>query len=132
MILYTGMTLSETAALRWEKWKNGEFHLEYFLAVKRDSGPEENRRYELEPLTGRKKRNIPVPDSLLKQLENTRRQYRGGGRICSESVGEQPVRVERRAAYARAKTRWDAKASPRKLKSAEAFPQCKKGKNRTK
>ncbi len=125
MILYTGMTLSETAALRWGEvdFENGEFHLEYFLAVKRDSGPEENRRYELEPLTGRKKRNIPVPDSLLKQLENTRRQYRGGPEefVLSQSENE-PVRIDRmRAALMRrAQSCGLGKVTPRMLRDTYA------------
>ena len=105
LILYTGMTLSETAALRWKEvdFQNAEFHLEYFLAVKREAGQEDSRRYELEPLSGRKKRTVPVPDFLLKQLEETRRQYNGEPDefvLCKSS--QRPVRVDRmRAALMR-------------------------------
>lgn len=63
MLLCTGITLSEAAALRWREidFEKGEFRLQYFIAVKREYGSGGTRRYEPEPLTGRKRRTVPVP-----------------------------------------------------------------------
>ena len=126
LILYTGMTLSETAALRWKEvdFQNAEFHLEYFLAVKRETGQEDSRRYELEPLTGRKRRIIPVPDLLLEEMENTRRRYEGKPEefVLSKS-GDMPVRIDRmRAALMRrAQSCGMGKVTPRMLRDTYAI-----------
>ena len=132
LILYTGMTLSEAAALRWKEvdFENGEFHLEYFLAVRRDTGPGENRRYELEQLTGRKKRTIPVPELLLKELEETRRQYQGQPEeFVLRKSEKEPVRMDRmRAALMRrANACGLGNVTPRMLRDTYAIHAVKAG-----
>ena len=105
MILYTGMTLSEAVALRWKEvdFEKEEFHLQYFVAVKREYGAAEHQSYELEPLTGRKKRTVPAPQFLLKKMKDVQQQYQGEPEefvLCKSR--EEPIRIDRmRAALMR-------------------------------
>ncbi|MBS6396071.1 MAG: tyrosine-type recombinase/integrase family protein [Clostridiales bacterium] len=106
LVLYTGITLSEAAALRWRNVDipGQRLKVEDFVAVKREGGENgEERRYELEPLTGRKRREVPVPGVLLRRLKELSGEY--GGRpedfVLSRS-DQEPIRMDRmRAALMR-------------------------------
>lgn len=106
LMLYTGITLSEACALRWRQvdFTQEKLVLEDFLTMRRN-GPDssERRSWELEPLTGRRKREVPVPGSLMRQLKELQRQYGSGPEdfvLCRSS--ETPVQMDRmRAALLR-------------------------------
>ena len=104
LVLYTGITLSEAAALRWENVNFQERTLQvgYFVAVKRVR-PEDDRVYELEKLTGRKKRIVPVPDFMMRTLKNLKENYQGRPEdFVLGNQAKEPVRVDRmRAALQR-------------------------------
>ena len=100
LVLYTGITLSEAAALRWKDVDLGEkkLHLENFVSVKRELGTSgrEERHYELERLTGRKYREVPLPDFLAEQLGQIKKKYRGEGDIFVLGGSKKdPVRIDR-------------------------------------
>ncbi len=101
LVLYAGVTLSEAAALRWKdvSFREKNIRVEYFVALKR----EEERMYELEPLSGRKCREVPVPDLLIDRLEEVHSQYKGTGNAFVLGNSEhEPVRMDRmRAALMR-------------------------------
>lgn len=80
LVLYTGMTLSEAAALRWREvdQERGTIHIHYFYVERRLSdSPEEGMEDYLEEVSGRRKREIPAPDFLMKRLCAVREAYGG-------------------------------------------------------
>lgn len=106
LVLYTGITLSEAAALRWRDvdLEYGTLYVRNFVALRRgvqDNGGE--RRYETESLTGRKQREVPVPEFLMEQLQQVRKEYQAKDEdfvLCKSD--REPVRMDRmRAALLR-------------------------------
>lgn len=104
LVLYTGITLSEAAALRWEDvdFQNKTLKIRYFVAMKR-TRPEDDRVYELEKLTGRKNRLVPVPDFMMRTLKNLKESYESRPEeFVLGNQAKEPVRVDRlRAALQR-------------------------------
>ncbi len=104
LVLYTGITLSEAAALRWEDvdFQNKTLKIRYFVAMKR-TRPEDDRVYELEKLTGRKNRLVPVPDFMMRKLKDLKESYQSGPMdFVLGNQAQEPVRVDRmRAALQR-------------------------------
>lgn len=104
LVLYTGITLSEAAALRWEDvdFQNKTLKIRYFVAMKRIR-PEDARVYELEKLTGRKRRLVPVPDFMMRTLKNLKESYESRPEeFVLGNQAKEPVRVDRlRAALQR-------------------------------
>lgn len=104
LVLYTGITLSEAAALRWEDvdFQNKTLKIRYFVAMKR-TRPEDDRVYELEKLTGRKNRLVPVPDFMMRMLKNLKESYESRPEeFVLGNQAKEPVRVDRlRAALQR-------------------------------
>ena len=102
LVLYAGITLSEAAALRWRDvdFTGKRLMLRYFVA--RQSVQDGEPRYDLEPLTGRKKRDVPVTDFLLASMERIRDSYRPGEDdfvLCG--ADRQPVNLDRMRAALR-------------------------------
>ncbi len=64
LILYTGISLSEAVALHWSDvdFQRSELKIEKFAAA--NKGQEKAAEYELEKLSGRRNRVVPVPDFL--------------------------------------------------------------------
>lgn len=98
LLLYTGIALSEAAALRWEEvdFPEGELHLNYFVAQRRGQSAPGGQNYSLEPLTGRKKRTVPAPDFLMERLRKTREEFQGAPEefvLCKSS--KRPVQMDR-------------------------------------
>jgi len=106
LVLYAGITLSEAAALRWQDVdpKNETLQVKNFIAVRRErQNAGEDRRYEMQSLTGRKQRSVPVPEFLMCKLVQVRKDFQAGEEdfVLSRSDRE-PVRVDRmRAALLR-------------------------------
>lgn len=106
LVLYTGITLSEAVALRWEDvdFEEETLHLRYFVALKWKQGSKEGKKQqELERLTGRKRRDVPVPGFLMRRLSEVQKEY--GGKAQAFVLGgseTEPVRMDRmRAALMR-------------------------------
>lgn len=106
LVLYAGVTLSEAAALRWKDvdYEQGQIRVDHFVALKRElRGTEEERSYEVEPLAGRKRREVPVPQFLIEQLHQVQASYEGKAEdfvLCRSE--REPVRMDRmRAALMR-------------------------------
>lgn len=101
LVLYAGVTLSEAAALRWRNvdFVQDKILVESFVALKR----EETREYALEDLNGRKRREVPVPSSMMRRLEKVQKEYQGTDEefvLCKSD--SDPVRMDRmRAALMR-------------------------------
>lgn len=99
LVLYTGITLSEAAALRWKDvdFEEEKFILKYFVAVKREQkNGEEERSYELEKLSGRKRREVPVPSFLMRQLHQIKKEYGGEPEeFVLNKSNREPVRMDR-------------------------------------
>lgn len=106
LVLYAGISLSEAAALRWRDVdsENGILHVRDFIAVRRgEQEIREERRYEIESLTGRKQRSVPMPEFLIHKLVQVRKDFQTGEEdfVLSRS-DQEPVRVDRmRAALLR-------------------------------
>ena len=84
----------------------------------------------MEQLTGRKKRTIPVPELLLKELEETRRQYQGQPEeFVLRKSEKEPVRMDRmRAALMRrANACGLGNVTPRMLRDTYAIHAVKAG-----
>lgn len=104
LVLYTGITLSEAAALRWKDvdFQEKILNIRYFVAMKR-TRPEDERVYDLEKLTGRKNRKVPVPDFMVQMLKSIKERYQGNPEdFVLGNQAQEPVRVDRmRAALQR-------------------------------
>ena len=100
LVLYTGITLSEAAALRWKDvdFQEKILNIRYFVAMKR-TRLEDERVYDLEKLTGRKNRKVPVPDFMVQMLKSIKERYQGNledfvlGNQAQEPVGVDRMRV---------------------------------------
>lgn len=106
LVLYAGITLSEAVALRWSDvdFENKNLTVRNFVAVRREAGSTGvDRYYEMESLSGRKRRVIPIPDSLMEELLRVWKSYQPGEEdfvLCRSD--REPVRMERmRAALLR-------------------------------
>lgn len=106
LVLYTGITLSEAAALRWRdvNFQEGTIRLQYFVAVKWEQKDRtEKRKQELEKLTGRKCREVLVPEFLMRRLLQVRNEFGGEPEnfvLCRSAM--EPVSMDRmRAALLR-------------------------------
>lgn len=107
LVLYAGITLSEAAALRWKDvdFKEEQIRVDYFVALKRElhQKDKEGRVYELERLTGRKRREVPVPGVLIRQLRQVKAEFSGMDEdfvLCRSD--QEPIRMDRmRAALMR-------------------------------
>ncbi|MBS6396008.1 MAG: tyrosine-type recombinase/integrase family protein [Clostridiales bacterium] len=103
LVLYAGIALSEAAALRWRDvdFAGRRLMLRDFVARQPAlSGGEP--RYGLEPLTGRKKRDVPVPDFLLKTMKQIKERYRTADEdfvLCG--ANREPVNLDRMRAALR-------------------------------
>ena len=77
-------------------------NIRYFVAMKR-TRPEDERVYDLEKLTGRKNRRVPVPDFMMRTLEKLQKSYQGNPEdFVLGNQADEPVRVDRmRAALQR-------------------------------
>ena len=77
-------------------------NIHYFVAMKR-TRPEDERVYDLEKLTGRKNRRVPVPDFMMQTLEKLQKSYQGNPEdFVLGNQAQEPVRVDRmRAALQR-------------------------------
>lgn len=102
LVLYTGITLSEAAALRWKDvdFQEKLLNIRYFVAMKR-TRPEDERVYDLEKLTGRKNRKVPVPDFMVQMLKSIKERYQGREEdFVIGNQAQEPVRVDRMQAGA--------------------------------
>lgn len=127
LVLYAGITLSEAAALRWKNVDSEKnlLHVEYFVAVHRLApGEESDRQYVLERVTGRKRREVPVPELLMQKLHQVKEEYGGEEEdfILGRSKKE-PVRMDRmRAALMRRSERCGiGTVTPRMLRDTYAM-----------
>ena len=127
-MLYTGISLSEAAALRWRDvdLERKRLRLEYFVSVKRElgTGGAEERHYELEALSGRKRREVPVPDFIAVQLEQVKREYHGEpDDFVLGGSEKKPVRMDRMRAVLmrRAQACGMGSVTPRMLRDTYAI-----------
>lgn len=133
MVLYTGITLSEAVALRWADvdFKEEKFFIRYFAVLKREqNGEKKERRYELEKLSGRKKREVPVPDFLMRRLFQVYREYGGAPEdFVLNPSNQEPVQIDRlRAALLRKGNSCGIeKVTPRMLRDTYAMRAVKAG-----
>jgi len=98
LILYGGLSLSEAAALRWKDvdCKKQQVHVQYFVEEHRNKEENKDTEYGLEPAVGRRRRIVPIPKFLCKNLEQVRRKYKVGPEdFVIYSSGPGPVRVDR-------------------------------------
>ena len=74
LILYTGVSLSEVLALKWKNISEstGMLQVRAVVLFKDDGLKEIIEEYELQ---GRRRRDIPVPERLMKRLQDIRIQY---------------------------------------------------------
>lgn len=103
LVLYAGITLSEAAALRWQDvdFAGRRLMLKYFVA-RQPVGSGEEPRYGLEPLTGRKKRDVPVPDFLLETMKQIKVRYRAAEKdFVLYGADQEPVNLDRMRAALR-------------------------------
>ena len=128
LVLYTGISLSEAAALRWRDvdLERKRLRLEYFVSVKRElgTGGAEERHYELEALSGRKRREVPVPDFIAEQLEQVKREYHGEpDDFVLGGSEKKPVRMDRMRAVLmrRAQACGMGSVTPRMLRDTYAI-----------
>ncbi len=127
LVLYGGISLSEAAALRWMDvdFDRKCLHIRNFISVKRDASKDGvSREYEIEKLTGRKHRDVPVPDFLLRQLEEIRGSYKPEEEmfvLCQSKTS--PIRIDRmRAALMRkARSCGMGTVTPRMLRDTYAM-----------
>lgn len=106
LVLYTGISLSEAVALRWQDidFEKESLWVRYFVAAKRRrEGSAVERTYELEKLTGRKCREVPVPSFLIRQLRQLQKDYDGKPTdFVLRQSDREPARMDRmRAALLR-------------------------------
>lgn len=106
LILYTGLYMSEAVALRWKDvdLAGKTLYVHCFVAVTKsppEAGSEE--LWQLEETTGRKRREVPIPDLFLEKLEEVNRHFRSESESFVVNPYEQtPVRLDRmRAAIIR-------------------------------
>lgn len=127
LLLYSGITLSEDCALRWEDVDlTGERLLLKNVLLLRRNSPEngEMRSYELEELSGRRKREVPVPGSLMKRLAEVREQYQGGPEdfvLCAPGQGPVPMDRMRAALLRRGNSCGIRNLTPRVLRDTYAM-----------
>lgn len=106
LVLYTGLFMSEAAALRW---KDIDFTIKvlsvhYFVAA--EKRPEEDgggNVYYLEKVNGRREREVPVPDDFCQKLASIKERFQKGEEdFVLENSGSGPVGLDRmRAALLR-------------------------------
>ena len=79
LILYTGISLSEVLALRWRDFneKTETIRVEAMILLRRMAGNSEDF-YTVEPLQGRRNREVPAPAALMRRLLEIRKEYRRG------------------------------------------------------
>lgn len=97
--LYTGVFLSEAAALKWGDvdLRDEVLHIRYFVVLSRDlehSGGETS--YELEEVMGRKKREVPIPQFFARRLRDIRSQFACGEEtFVLDPYRPEPVSLDR-------------------------------------
>lgn len=80
LMLYTGITLSEAVSLRWKDvdYAREMLTLREFQVIRREAaGSKERRSYEMEALKGRRRREIPMPGFLMRELKEVQTRYGG-------------------------------------------------------
>lgn len=125
LILYAGVFLSEAVALRWKDVDLNErtIRVDYFLSDLRKTENGE-ALYQLEPLSGRKARVVPIPhvlnDRLKKEWEENSPEKED---FVLDSGTHTPVRVDRmRAALGRMGRRLGlGKVTPQMLRDTYAM-----------
>lgn len=124
LVLYTGMTLSEAAALQWKDihTKEKQIDIHRFVAARRQEFGNE-RRYELESLTGRKKRSVPIPDFFCKDLVQLEQEFGQDPELFVVGGGKEPARIDRlRAALQRRASKCGLEeVTPRMLRDTYAM-----------
>lgn len=97
LVLYTGLLMSEAAALRWKDvdFSKKILTVRYMVMQTRSLNKEESRCY-LEKAVGARNRNVPIPDGFCVQLAQIRGQFQKGGEdLVVDSSGEEPMRLDR-------------------------------------
>lgn len=77
LVLYTGMTLSEASALQWKDvdLEQGTIHVRNLVITRRTQTQNTPAEVLMEAAEGRRKREIPIPDFLIRRLRNIRESY---------------------------------------------------------
>lgn len=105
LILYAGLSMSEAVALRWRDVhpERGTLTVGYFAVERQGKEAFEEEGHFLEQVTGRRKREIPIPDFLMDTLTGIRNRYGGTGEeFVVNASDRKPVRMARmRAALSR-------------------------------
>lgn len=98
LVLYMGMTLSEASALQWKDvdLEQGIIHVRNLVITRRAQVQNISESVLLEAAAGRRRRDIPVPDFLVRRLGNIRENYPcEDNDFVISSSGQNPVTMER-------------------------------------
>lgn len=125
LVLYTGMPMSEAAALRWKDINLPEkvLNIHYFVSLTK-SLEKEDEEYHLEAATGRRKREVPIPDVLCTRLADIRSQFDVAEEdFVVDPFQKEPVRLDRmRSALSRrGKSVGIGKVTPQMLRDTYAM-----------
>lgn len=132
LVLYTGITLSEASALRWQDvdLEKEVLYIRSFLAFQHGVEESGDPRYEVEELVGRKNREVPVPTFLIRQLKELKQEYEPAEEsfVLSRSEKE-PMSLDRmrKALSRRAASCGMEKVTPRMLRDTYAMRAVKAG-----
>lgn len=78
LVLYTGLLMSEAAALRWKDidFSGKSLKVQYFVSLARSlESAVPDTEYHLEKAVGRRRREVPVPRMFLEKLADVRRDF---------------------------------------------------------
>lgn len=99
LVLYAGLSMSEAVAVKWKDvdLEGRILHVRYFVAFQRniDASGEESA-YRMEKASGRRRREVPIPEILFRRLSDIRRRYPADAEaFVAGSVNEEPVQMKR-------------------------------------
>lgn len=127
LVLYTGLFMSEAVALRW---KDIDFSREIltvhsFVSLTKSLKPNGNgTKYRLEPATGRREREVPIPEFFAKRLLEIQEQFESDeNTFVVNPYDPEPMRLDRmRSALLRkGNSAGIKKITPQKLRDTYAM-----------
>lgn len=133
LVLYTGLTISEAVVLRWEDVDliGNRLFVRRFAVERRtmsDGGSESV--YGIEAASGRRRREVPLPEKLCAKLSHIRRVYGGEEKdYIIHSENNMPVRLDRlrSALMRRGRNSGVGDVTPRMLRDSYAMKAVRAG-----
>lgn len=121
LVLYTGMTLSEASALCWKDvdLEQEIIHVRNLVVTNRTKNRDASDPISLEAVTGRRQRDIPIPDFLSRRLGKIREKYHCKDDdfvISSSSQNPAPMERMRSVLYRCSQNAGIGKVTPRILR----------------